>query len=134
MTVKKVLHKSGSFILALLVLVSTMSFTVDKHFCGTYLVDQAIFSEAEKCGMEHPEGAMTDEMGCSDQKVSVEGQKDLKISFQDLDFHQQVFLASFTFSYMDLYEELTRQLIPFSDYSPPLLVKDFQVLHETFLI
>lgn len=134
-SVKKILQQSGSLVLALLVLVSTMSFTVDKHFCGTYLVDQAIFSEAEDCGMHHPvEGAMTGEDGCSDQKVSVEGQKDLKISFQDLEFPQQVFLASFTFSYVDLFEELPHQFIPFSDYSPPLLVKDFQVLHESFLI
>lgn len=121
--------------MALLVLFSTMSFTVDKHFCGSYLVDQAVFSEAEDCGMEHPaEGEMTAEDGCRDQKVSVEGQKDLKLSFYDLDLPQQVFLASFTWSYVELFEELPQQFIPFSDYSPPLLVRDFQVLHETFLI
>lgn len=121
--------------MALLVLFSTMSFTVDKHFCGTYLVDQAVFSEAEDCGMEHPaEGEMTEEDGCRDQKVSVEGQKDLKISFNDLDLPQQVFLASFTYSYVVLFETLPQEFIPFSDYSPPLLVRDFQVLHETFLI
>lgn len=121
--------------MALLVLFSTMSFTVDKHFCGSYLVDQAVFSEAEDCGMEHPvEGGMTEEDGCRDQKVSVEGQKDLKISFHDLDLPQQVFLSSFTYSYVELFIELPPQFIPFSDYSPPLLVIDFQVLHETFLI
>lgn len=122
-------------VLALLVLFSTMSFTVDKHFCGTYLVDQAIFSEAQDCGMEHPsEGEMTAEDGCSDQKISVEGQDDLKISFNDLELPQQVFLASFTFSYVELFQELPQQFIPFSDYSPPLLVYDIHLLDETFLI
>ena len=112
-----------------------MSFTVDKHFCGTYLVDQAIFSEAQDCGMEHPsEGEMTAEDGCSDQKISVEGQDDLKISFNDLELPQQVFLASFTFSYVELFQELPQQYIPFSDYSPPLLVYDIHLLDETFLI
>ena len=132
---KKILQKSGSLVLALLVLFSTMSFTVDKHFCGTYLVDQAIFSEAQDCGMEHPsEGEMTAEDGCSDQKISVEGQDDLKISFNDLELPHQVFLASFTFSYVELFQELPQQFIPFSDYSPPLLVYDIHLLDETFLI
>jgi hypothetical protein len=130
---KKIFQKSGSLIMALLVLFSTMSFTVDKHFCGSMLVDQAVFSEAQSCGMEHS-GDMTGENGCKDQKVSVEGQKDLKMSFFDLDLQQQVFVASFTYSYIDLFEGLPQQEIPFSDYSPPLLVTDIQVLNETFLI
>lgn len=121
--------------MALLVLFSTLSFTVDKHFCGSYLVDQAVFSEAKDCGMEHPsKDAMTEENGCKDQKISVEGQKDLKISFQDLELPQQVFLASFTYSYVEVFEEIPQQAIPFSDYSPPLLVYDIHLLDETFLI
>lgn len=132
---KKILQKSGSLVMALLVLFSTMSFTVDKHFCGTYLVDQAVFSKAKDCGMEHPsEGEMITDDGCSDQQISVQGQDDLKVSFNDLDLSQQVFLSTFTYSYIGLFQELPQQLIPFSDYSPPLLVRDIQVLHETFLI
>lgn len=132
---KKILQKSGSLVMALLVLFSTMSFTVDKHFCGTYLVDQAVFSKAKDCGMEHPsEGEMITNDGCSDQQISVQGQDDLKVSFNDLDLSQQVFLSTFTYSYIGLFQELPQQLIPFSDYSPPLLVRDIQVLHETFLI
>lgn len=132
---KKILQKSGSLVMALLVLFSTMSFTVDKHFCGTYLVDQAVFSKAKDCGMEHPsEGEMITDDGCSDQQISVQGQDDLKISINDLDLSQQVFLSTFTYSYIGLFQELPQQLIPFSDYSPPLLVRDIQVLHETFLI
>lgn len=132
---KKILQKSGSLVMALLVLFSTMSFTVDKHFCGTYLVDQAVFSKAKDCGMEHPsEGEMITNDGCSDQQISVQGQDDLKISINDLDLSQQVFLSTFTYSYIGLFQELPQQLIPFSDYSPPLLVRDIQVLNETFLI
>ncbi|MFV8836784.1 HYC_CC_PP family protein [Salinimicrobium soli] len=130
---KKLIQKTGSLLMALLVLFSTMSFTVDKHFCGSILVDQAVFSKAESCGMEHA-GDMTGENGCKDQKVSVEGQKDLKISFNDLDLHQQVFLASFTYTFVELFEEVPQQAIPFSDYSPPLLVYDIHLLDETFLI
>ena len=46
------LHKIFSLSMALLVLMSTVSVTIEKHFCGDHLVDVAIFSDAEKCGME----------------------------------------------------------------------------------
>lgn len=132
---KKAFQKSISTVLALLVLFSTFSFTVDKHFCGDVLVDQAVFSEARDCGMEHPsQSAMNSEDGCSDQEVFVKGQKDLKMTFFDLDLDQQIFLASFIYTYQGLFEELPKQLIPFSDYSPPHLIEDIQILHETFLI
>lgn len=120
-------------ILALLVLTSTVSFTVDKHFCGTHLVDLAIFSEAEDCGIDDSEGSMSCE-GCRDQKVSVEGQNDLKLSFHSLELPQQVFLTTFTFSYVNLFQDFPQEITLYKDYSPPLLVRDFQVLHETFLI
>lgn len=119
--------------MALLVLFSTMSFTVDKHFCGDFLVDQAVFSEAETCGMEHHPG-MTEKGGCSDDSVSVEGQKNLKISFNDLDLDQQVFLFTFTHSYSNLFEEPLKRPVPYLNYTPPLLVYDIQLLDETFLI
>lgn len=130
---KKPIQKSGSLVMALLVLFSTMSFTVEKHFCGDFLVDMAVFSEAQKCGMEHAPG-MTDAGGCKDQQVSVEGQKNLKVSFFDLDLHQQVFLSTFTYSYGELFIDLPQQVVPFKDYSPPLLVYDIHLLDETFLI
>ncbi len=133
LSMKKAFIHKVSVLMSFLVLFSTFSFTVDKHYCGNYLVDSAVFSKATSCGMEHS-GSMTAENGCKDQKVSVEGQKDLKISFQDLDLHQQVFLASFTYSYVEMFEELPLKQTPFSDYSPPLLVYDIHLLDETFLI
>lgn len=131
---KKLLQKSGSLLIALLVLFSTVSFTIDKHFCGEILVDQAVFSEAQTCSMHGEMPASSEEDCCDEEKVLIEGQKDLKISFNDLDLPQQVFLASLTYSYWELFEEVPQQSIPFSKYSPPLLIKDLQVFHETFLI
>lgn len=134
---KKVFQKSGAFAMAFLMLFSTMSFTVEKHFCGQMLVDLAVFSEAETCGMEmHMSSSeeKTEDNCCKEQKISVEGQKDLKMSFDQLDFPQQLFVASFAYSYMDLFVGLPEQVIPFKDYSPPLLVRDIQLMDQTFLI
>ena len=41
-----------SMAMAVLVLISTLSVSIEKHYCGDHLVDVAIFSEAESCGME----------------------------------------------------------------------------------
>lgn len=133
----KLFQKSGALTMAFLVLFSTMSFTVDKHFCGSILVDLALFSEAEGCGMEVDadlEKATSEDSCCKEEKVMVEGQDELKLSFSDLDFQQQVFLSSFTYSFVNLFEGLPEQVIPFKDYSPPLLVQDILLLDQTFLI
>lgn len=135
---KKGFQKSVSTVLALLVLVSTFSFTVDKHYCGSFLVDQAIFSKASTCGMEMHSSpissAMEEDNCCNNENILVEGQDQLKISIQTLDFEQQLFLTAFTFSFRNLFEGLPQQVIPFKNYTPPLIVKDIPVLNDTFLI
>src|SRR5690625_3966922 len=129
-----------SLSMAFLMLASTTSFTVDKHFCGKMLMDLAIFSDAESCGMEmhsHPEGdscAMDVDPCCSDQTVAVEGQDELRVSFDSLNFDQQLFLTSFIYSNLNLFEGLPQQVFPFSHYTPPLLVSDIQILDQVFLI
>ncbi|HET8753117.1 MAG TPA: hypothetical protein VFM59_02070 [Salinimicrobium sp.] len=124
--------------MASLVLFSTMSFSVEKHFCGKILIDQAIFSEVESCCMEMHRNSsgegMDEDSCCNEEKISVEGQDELKISFDKLDLSQQVFLASFAFTFVNLFEGLPQQVIPFKHYSPPLLVSDIQLLDQTFLI
>lgn len=134
---RKNFQQSISSVLALLVLVSTFSFAIDKHFCGDFLVDMAVFSEAKTCGMamhNSSENGMTEDSCCTNEKITVEGQDELKISFDSLNIDQQVFLSSFTFSYLNLFEGLPPHSIPFKDYSPPLLVSDIQVLDQVFLI
>jgi len=135
---KKGFQKSVSTVLALLVLASTFSFTVDKHFCGSFLVDQAVFSKALSCGMDMPSHSGTEVMDqdncCRNQNITVNGQEELNISFNSMDFDQQVFLAAFTFSFNELFEGLPQQVIPYKNYTPPLIVKDIPVLNDTFLI
>jgi hypothetical protein len=131
---KRAFQKSGSLLMALLVLFSTVSFTVDKHFCGEILVDQAVFSEAKTCGMHGDMSGSSEDDCCDEEKVLVEGQKELKISFDDLDLDQQVFLASFTWSYATIFEGEAQAETPFFHYKPPLLVYEIHLLDETFLI
>ena len=128
-----------SLLMALLVLFSTMSFTVDKHFCGKILVDSAVFSEAEGCGMHADNSASLgktnpEDTCCSQEQTAIEGQTELSLNFDELDLEQQVFLTSFAYSYINLFEGQPEQVIPFKNYSPPLLVRDVQLLDQVFLI
>ena len=136
--IKQILHKSFSITLAFLVLFSTVSLTIERHFCGDVLVDVAIFTEGEKCGMgafEMDQAAITKKSCCKDQVEIVQGQKDLTIkTFDDLEFEQQVFLASLVYSYINLFEGLSKQIIPHKDYAPPNLIEDIQLVNSTFLI
>lgn len=125
-------NKTIAVILALLVQVSTFSFTVDKHFCGSILVDSAVFSSADTCGMNMDSGE--EDFCCTNEKTEVEGQDELKISFNSLDLDQQLFLSGFTFSYLNIFAGDSLSEVPFIHYSPPLLVTDILILDQVFLI
>ena len=132
--IKAFLHKSFSIALALLVLISTVSFTIEKHFCGDVLVDVSMFAEAKKCAMESME-MLQKKSCCKDEIEIIQGQDELKFSsFDDLTYEHQQFFAAFTCSYINLFEGLPKQTIPHKDYSPPNLVADIQVLDQVFII
>lgn len=126
--------------MALLVLLSTVSFTVDSHYCGDTLVDSSLFGHVKTCGMEVQQQSNSSECDiskkdcCSDEQVIVEGQDTLKTSFEKLDKDQQLFVAAFIHTYINLIFESQEDLNSFRDYTPPPLVRDIQVLDQTFLI
>jgi len=52
---KKRFQHTISLVLALLVLVSTQSFSINSHYCGIILVDKAFIKSAKKCAMHNQE-------------------------------------------------------------------------------
>jgi len=137
---KKTFYKILSFCMALLVFLSTLSFTVESHYCGGILVDSSMFGHVETCGMEVQQKPSSSECNilksdcCNDEQLIFDGQDDLKTSFENFEKEQQLFVATFLYSYINLFEESQRNINSFRDYSPPLLVRDIQVLDQTFLI
>lgn len=127
--------KISSLTLAFFVLLSTFSFTVDKHFCGDFLVDVSFVGEADGCGMEKDLSAKKMKNCCSDEQISFEGQDELQQSkIQDINFEKQQFLVAFVVSYQDIFVDTQDNQDYFVDFSPPDKPKDFQVLYQTFLI
>jgi hypothetical protein len=132
-------HKVFSTVLSFLVLASTLSLTIEKHFCGGVLIDVAVFTEVEKCAndvlSESDSTQIVKKSCCKDEVDVFEGISEMiKDSFEDLDDIQKQVLFAYAHSYISLYESLPKQIIAHKDYSPPKLIKDIQVLNETFLI
>lgn len=126
--------------MALVVVFSTMSFTINMHYCGDTLVETAIFHKAKGCGMEMQlpitkSGCSVEKKGCcTDKHVTVKGQDELNTSYDNLTLHQQQFVASFVYSYISLFETVEVETNSFSEYPPPLVVKSIYKLDETYLI
>jgi len=130
--------------MALLVLFSTLSFSVEKHYCGEHLVDVAIFSDAKKCGMEASDQGLNDtdqntvlmsNSCCKDVVDLVEGQDELSLEkTKVLDTDQKIFLLSFAYVFGELYAPKTENTSLFKPPSRLKVVKDIHLLHEVFLI
>lgn len=132
------LNRAIAVALSFLVLFSTISVTVEKHFCGDTLVDVAIFTKANNCGAEMQGMDQTEivkKSCCKDEIDIIKGQDELKTnSFDDLSSIQKQILVAFQFSYINQFESLPKETIPNREYSPPEIVKDIHVLDETYLI
>ena len=125
-------HKIFAVTLSALVLFSTFSFTVEKHYCGNTLVDVSVFSEVKGCDMEM-KATSKKKTCCKDTVDVIEGQDELNtVSFDDLLFSKQLLFS--TYGYVSLCESGQKRLIPHKDYSPPDIIFDIQLLDEVFLI
>ena len=137
---KQMIHKISSLLMAVVVLVSTMSLTMHMHYCGDTLVDTSYFVAAETCGMETPQSENTSKdcsvakkNCCSDKQLTIEGQDELKLNLE-LQMEQQVFVAVFLTSYTQLFEIPEEKITSYQDYLPPPLVRKIYQLDEEYLI
>ena len=133
-------YKTFSVALSLLVLFSTLSLTIEKHFCGDKLIDVAIFSKTEKCSDDRVEIGddnidATVMSCCKDEIDVIEGLSVTTLnSFEDLDIIHQHVLIAYTYSYINLFEGVPNLANPHNYYFPPTLVKDIHLLDEVYLI
>ncbi len=125
--------------MALVVLFSTMSFTIDMHYCGDTLVETAVFKKAKGCGMEMQNPStkgcsVTKKNCCSDEQLVVDGQDELQLSVDKISFEQQVFIASFVYAYINLFEVIDNNVSSYEEYKPPLVIRQLYKIDETYLI
>jgi hypothetical protein len=138
--VKKVFQKIMSISLALLLLVSTTSWKVEKHYCMGHLMDISFFTASNSCGIEidlskdNDTSIQYENSCCADVTILMQGQDDLALSYNDFTIDHQKFFIAFAYSYFDNLQTETFQPVKHNFYPPPIIVKDIQLLDEVFLI
>ncbi len=139
---KQFLNKIASGFLALIVLLSSFSFTINKHICGGEVANTTLFISADNCGME----MQTCENKSSKQVTSFQKEpccKDISELIQGNDNNQQAkefqlniptleFLTTFIYTYLNNFKETTS--LKYVTYKPPLVFKNIQSLFQVFRI
>ena len=136
---KQVSHKIMSLVMAFVVFFSTMSFTLNMHYCGGTLVETAVFQKAKGCGMEMDNPStqgcdITKKKCCKDKQLVIDGQDELQLQIDKISFEQQVFIASFVYTYINLFEGLDNNVSSYEEYKPPLVIRQLYKIDETYLI
>ena len=136
---KQISHKILATVMAFVVLFSTMSFTVDMHFCGDTLVATSMFQKATDCGMKMEKSAaegcaILKSNCCKDKQMIIDGQDEMQLSAASISFEQQVFIASFVYTYAYLFEGLDTAVTSYRAYKEPPISRQLYKLAETYLI
>lgn len=125
--------------MAFVVFFSTMSFTINMHYCGEILVETTIFSKSEGCEMEMQKPSNKDcstkkKNCCNEKQISFDGQDELEITFDNLTNDQKMFIVSFVNSFILDEEIAEKEPISLKDYPPPNSVKSIYKFVESYLI
>lgn len=139
---KSIFNQISSVFMAIIVMVSTMSMTVNKHYCSNILVDTALFQEAKTCGMDDDSSHQSDDNHeqdekdscCSSENELIKGQDELQLQKVDFNFEQVVFVAAYVHSYFELFTFENSKPQSFRHYKSPPDVKAIFKLDETYLI
>ncbi len=131
-----------SSLLALLVLVSSSSFTVKMHFCGGHVQSVSLIEDADACPMDvqlppcHKKMVVKKSGCCEDKHVAYEG-KDFNTQVQD--FSILSWYATNWIATLPIIMEVIQvnEALAFSNhtpYKPPIVERDIPVFVQSFLI
>lgn len=139
---KGVFQQFLAIALSFLIFFSTLSLSVDMHFCGDHLVDFSIGRKAATCGMETASSGVPGQCimsameCCTDFEIVFQAQEELQ-AHDDGYSISRILLAGLR----PPAAALTSYQAPppaaplhFREYSPPPLVRKVHLLHESFLI
>ena len=138
---KKVYHILTSVTLAIIVLVSTSSFTISQHYCFGRLVETSVFTANIGCSPKKVDGkkqscdTILKKTCCDDKHFVVEGIDDLKFENYtfNLDFEDVIQPTPTSYSHSIEFATEKSQLIYFS-YKPPPITKSIYRLVESYLL
>lgn len=118
-------------------MLSTVSVTVEKHYCKDHLVDVAVFGKAKKCGPESEESSKNSIANtcCQDTFEVFQGQDQLHKANFNIKIEKPVLLyTTMVFEYTIQNNAAVAHIPLPQHYIPPNPEINIQVLHQTFLI
>ncbi len=112
------------------------------HFCCNQLVDIAVWNKAKTCTEKVQQKdsplkqctTLQEKDCCSNESFVKTGNDTIKKANTKLEAETVIFLNTFFYVYVNLFEGLEKNIVPFKQYRPPLISKDIQTLYETYLI
>ena len=135
---KSTLHKTLAVHMVFIVMLSTLSFAVDMHFCGKHLVDFTFAGTQIGCGMEKQTVAI-DECSiqkkdcCTDKNFQLDGQDDLKLkAISKLEINPIV-LQSLVYRFY-AFPKIVQAPEVFKPQHPPKIYRQLFKLHEVYII
>jgi len=140
---KDLFHKISSIFLALIVLFSSFSFTVNKHICGGEVANTTLFIDADNCGMDmqvcenklsNKQTSIDKEPCCKDVSEVIQGNdNNQQAQVFQLNILQMEFVTAFVYTFVNrFFEEST--ISSYVLYKPPLVTLNIQTLFQVFRI
>ncbi|CAM1363678.1 HYC_CC_PP family protein [Tenacibaculum xiamenense] len=135
-------QKISSVFLALMLILSTISFTVEKHFCGDSLVNISFLGDAGAC-QDEPDDDCADSLltlekdsCCKNEITYLEGQYEINKAIKEKSLFNKINSVAVLneekvfqfFGVVDTLDLLNQE------YSPPQITYDIQLLYEVFII
>ena len=71
---------------------------------------------------------------CKDKQMIIDGQDEMQLSIATISFEQQVFITSFIYMYVHLFEGVNTAVTSYQAYQEPLVSRQLYKLAETYLI
>lgn len=149
---KSIKYRIVAFLLAILVLVTSVGFSVDMHFCQDDFKSFSLIGKAKNCHdvaikkstckhhkatvqQEKPCEKLDKKDCCENRTLTLDADQDQQLQNVDFTLSKQVeqFVTAFIYAfYKDKFTEEAD--IFFANYRPPLIQKDIPVLIQSFLI
>ncbi len=138
---RNIFHKISAIFLVLVLVLSSTTFNVNGHICRGSVYSLSIFGDADDCGMDtigcenedNEIDTLSNEPCCSDINISFEGSTLDKAHQINIEANM-VFLATYPILSINSYRLFDVAAMAFTDYSPPSIDQDINVLYEVFLI
>lgn len=133
---KQQITKIGAVLMTMIVLLSTMSFTISQRYCDGNLVDTTLFSKSESCKIVVKSDCceITEEC-CDHEQIVIDGQKELpsRISV-DFQINKQFFVLSTSNLFLEDDDFNSKKDVFNKEYIPPSLIFNRQITHQVFII